>query len=403
MSSRSRTRAADATGKASACIEMQLCSVASTTAGRVAPCVKVGHPLGPEARIEIDGEVLPFLWVCKTTGEVANVADVGARVSWRRAGLASDQGGLPVGLRFRRSFKLGPGVRLNVGKRGFSTSFGRRGAQVTVGGARGLSGTVGVPGSGLSYTSRISGSARSSRRAAATSTEVTPPVATISTHRVSEGKQRAKFLTTVVGLVFLVMMPWLGLIVLLVALFMPSRKQVLRRDLEARLDVLRREISDPVTLPMIARVLMKQKELDVYDSELGDFGERLHATKAMLEFQEVATKNDNQLPRLTEHIDAIRPDDACFFAAPCVYDKRGDNDPSGTLYLTDTRALFRSSAGATPIAWKKVIHIGREGCALHIQREDRQASTIFIMESLKDAMIGELLALNLRHKTIAAL
>jgi len=53
--------------------------------------------------------------------------------------------------RFRRSFRIAPGVRLNLSKRGLSTSVGGRGAHVTVGHGR-TRATVGVPGSGISYT-----------------------------------------------------------------------------------------------------------------------------------------------------------------------------------------------------------------------------------------------------------
>jgi Protein of unknown function (DUF4236) len=56
-----------------------------------------------------------------------------------------------MGFRFRRSVKILPGIRLNFGKRGVSTSIGVRGAHVTVGRA-GTRTTVGLPGSGLSYT-----------------------------------------------------------------------------------------------------------------------------------------------------------------------------------------------------------------------------------------------------------
>ena len=53
--------------------------------------------------------------------------------------------------RFRRSFRILPGVRLNVGKRSTSVSLGVRGAHVTFG-KRGTRTTVGVPGTGVSYT-----------------------------------------------------------------------------------------------------------------------------------------------------------------------------------------------------------------------------------------------------------
>lgn len=45
-----------------------------------------------------------------------------------------------------------PGVTLNIGKRGVSTSVGVRGAHITAG--RGRRATVGIPGTGLSYTTR---------------------------------------------------------------------------------------------------------------------------------------------------------------------------------------------------------------------------------------------------------
>ncbi|HEJ9029286.1 TPA: DUF4236 domain-containing protein [Serratia marcescens] len=56
-----------------------------------------------------------------------------------------------MSLRFRQTFTLFPGVRLNIGKRGISASIGVSGATVNVG-QKGIRATVGLPGSGLSYT-----------------------------------------------------------------------------------------------------------------------------------------------------------------------------------------------------------------------------------------------------------
>jgi hypothetical protein len=53
--------------------------------------------------------------------------------------------------RFRRSFKILPGVRLNVSKTGVSTSLGKPGATVNIRGDR-VRETVGIPGTGLSYS-----------------------------------------------------------------------------------------------------------------------------------------------------------------------------------------------------------------------------------------------------------
>jgi hypothetical protein len=56
-----------------------------------------------------------------------------------------------MSLRFRQTFTLFPGVRLNIGKRGISASIGVPGATVNVG-QKGIRATVGLPGTGLSYT-----------------------------------------------------------------------------------------------------------------------------------------------------------------------------------------------------------------------------------------------------------
>jgi hypothetical protein len=53
--------------------------------------------------------------------------------------------------RFRRSFRLFPGLRINLSKSGVSTSVGRRGLWFTIG-PRGTRETIGIPGTGLSYT-----------------------------------------------------------------------------------------------------------------------------------------------------------------------------------------------------------------------------------------------------------
>jgi hypothetical protein len=56
-----------------------------------------------------------------------------------------------MGFHFRRSVQLLPGIRLNIGKRRASVSIGGRGAHVTVGHGQ-VRETVGLPGTGLSYT-----------------------------------------------------------------------------------------------------------------------------------------------------------------------------------------------------------------------------------------------------------
>jgi hypothetical protein len=59
-----------------------------------------------------------------------------------------------MGLRFRRSLGLIPGVRLNLGLKSGSVSFGVRGLHYTVG-TKGSRVTVGLPGTGLFWTKKI--------------------------------------------------------------------------------------------------------------------------------------------------------------------------------------------------------------------------------------------------------
>jgi tetratricopeptide (TPR) repeat protein len=71
-------------------------------------------------------------------------------------------------LRFRRSIKIGPGVRLGVSKTGLGVSFGTRGARYSVHSSGRRTASAGVPGTGLGYThSSSGGSGRSTRQVAA--------------------------------------------------------------------------------------------------------------------------------------------------------------------------------------------------------------------------------------------
>ncbi|MFN3627515.1 MAG: DUF4236 domain-containing protein [Parvibaculum sp.] len=58
-----------------------------------------------------------------------------------------------MAFRFRRSMKIAPGVRLNIGKKGGSVSIGPRGAKLTTG-TSGTRITGGIPGTGLSVTEK---------------------------------------------------------------------------------------------------------------------------------------------------------------------------------------------------------------------------------------------------------
>lgn len=55
-----------------------------------------------------------------------------------------------MGFRFYKSFKILPGVRLNISKSGISAGLGVPGANMNIG-RRGRRYTAGLPGTGLSY------------------------------------------------------------------------------------------------------------------------------------------------------------------------------------------------------------------------------------------------------------
>jgi hypothetical protein len=56
-----------------------------------------------------------------------------------------------MGFRFRKSFRIVPGVKINLSKTGPSLSLGEPGATVNIGPKR-VRTTVGLPGSGVSYS-----------------------------------------------------------------------------------------------------------------------------------------------------------------------------------------------------------------------------------------------------------
>ena len=56
-----------------------------------------------------------------------------------------------MGLNFRKSIKIAPGIRVNVSKKGYQVFLCGKGARVNVS-KKGTRTTVGIPGTGLSYS-----------------------------------------------------------------------------------------------------------------------------------------------------------------------------------------------------------------------------------------------------------
>ncbi|MBR9778440.1 MAG: DUF4236 domain-containing protein [Rhodospirillales bacterium] len=76
-------------------------------------------------------------------------------------------------MKFRKSFKVAPGLRLNVGKTRSSLSIGGKGVTTNIS-KRGVRTTVGIPGSGLSQSFSSSSSSKTKAHEAK-QTCLTPP------------------------------------------------------------------------------------------------------------------------------------------------------------------------------------------------------------------------------------
>lgn len=67
-----------------------------------------------------------------------------------------------MGLRFRKSFKIAPGVKVNLNKKSSSVTFGGKGVHYTVNSKGKKTTSVGIPGTGVYYT-ETSGSSKKSK------------------------------------------------------------------------------------------------------------------------------------------------------------------------------------------------------------------------------------------------
>lgn len=94
-----------------------------------------------------------------------------------------------MGFRFRKSFKIAPGIRLNLSKSGIGASVGVKGFRVTKRADGRMQRTTSIPGTGVSYVTTSSGS--SSRNDEAVVSEPTPRKTTTCPtcgHRYTIGK-----------------------------------------------------------------------------------------------------------------------------------------------------------------------------------------------------------------------
>lgn len=90
-----------------------------------------------------------------------------------------------MGFRLHRSMKLFPGIRLNCSKSGLGLSLGIPGMHVSLNPRYGAKSTLGIPGTGLSYSQKVGGSKqqKSSPQAPANATAATPLVTCPHCHK----------------------------------------------------------------------------------------------------------------------------------------------------------------------------------------------------------------------------
>jgi hypothetical protein len=82
--------------------------------------------------------------------------------------------GNKMAIRFRKSMKIMPGVRVTLGKSGISGSLGTNGARVSVNSKGQVRGTAGLNGTGLSSTTMLNGKSKATKSDEDTTNEIAP-------------------------------------------------------------------------------------------------------------------------------------------------------------------------------------------------------------------------------------
>lgn len=67
-----------------------------------------------------------------------------------------------MGMRFRKSIKIAPGVKFNINKKSVGLTVGTKGAHYTINSKGKQTASVGLPGTGLSYSTSTGGSEKGS-------------------------------------------------------------------------------------------------------------------------------------------------------------------------------------------------------------------------------------------------
>jgi hypothetical protein len=294
-----------------------------------------------------------------------------------------------VGLRFRKSFKIAPGVRWNVGLRGSSLSVGRRGATLNFS-RRGTRATVGIPGTGLSYSTTMKGSRRRGASTTAASGGGASPLVDPALLGIS--RTPWKLIVGLIGLALLFVSPWVGLLALLVSLAIPSRSTLATRELERRLKEFHSAVEGLQTSRTAAdidRVLALPEQLNIPAAHLGDAVEQLEVLRELTVLEE---RGNGPVP--VDGAGDVLGSESCFFTAPVFLDKRG-RDENGAVYLGTERVVFVGDT-RIEVPWENIASVGREGRTLVVQRADRQTPYNFVFDRMRVAARAEWVASKLK-------
>jgi hypothetical protein len=172
-----------------------------------------------------------------------------------------------MGFRFRRTFTVIPGVRINLGKRGASVSVGVRGAHVTMG-PRGTRTTVGIPGTGASCTKQIRPTRASGSPAAAAS--IPAILLTIGITLTIRAKSPDLVFVPILVVTLIVCVPWLVLV-------------LLRRPVPEEIAAPKAEVqTDAPAKPDVRKILNAARERREKEKALEEAVRREQRTSALL-------------------------------------------------------------------------------------------------------------------------
>lgn len=108
-----------------------------------------------------------------------------------------------MGLRFRKSVKIAPGVKLNFGKKSTGITFGGKGMKYTINSSGKETTTVGIPGTGISYSQSTTAKKKSRSKKKSTVNSATP-TSTINTYNPKTYRICGKILIVISSIVLLI-------------------------------------------------------------------------------------------------------------------------------------------------------------------------------------------------------